>query len=155
MAFDTPARIAILGAGPIGLEAALYARYLGYDVDIYERGYVAEGVRHWGHARLFTPFQSLSSPLGLAAIAAQDPNWEPPAPDALLTGDEWVDRYVLPLAQTDLLFTTGRSFAEQIAQAFPFAAVEARLAGLLPEVNAHRKSQAIGNSYRPSRYNAL
>ena len=42
MAIDTPARIAVLGAGPIGLEAALYARFLGYDVDVYERGKVAD-----------------------------------------------------------------------------------------------------------------
>ncbi|HVW37886.1 MAG TPA: FAD-dependent oxidoreductase, partial [Pirellulales bacterium] len=48
MAVDTPARIAILGAGPIGLEAALYARYLGYDVDIYERGRAAENLLRWG-----------------------------------------------------------------------------------------------------------
>ena len=34
MALDTPASIAVLGAGPIGLEAALYARFLGYDVQI-------------------------------------------------------------------------------------------------------------------------
>ena len=27
MAVESPARIAVLGAGPIGLEAALYARY--------------------------------------------------------------------------------------------------------------------------------
>ena len=38
MAVDTPAKIAILGAGPIGLEAALYDRYLGYEVDVFERG---------------------------------------------------------------------------------------------------------------------
>lgn len=103
MAFDTPARIAIIGTGPIGLEAALYARCLGYDVDIYERGYVAECVRRWGHARLFAPFQSLSSSLGRAAIATQDPGWQPPAPGELLTGDEWVARYLMPLSQTDLL----------------------------------------------------
>ncbi|MEC9117285.1 MAG: FAD-dependent oxidoreductase, partial [Planctomycetota bacterium] len=34
MAIDTPATIAILGAGPIGLEAALYARFLGYEVTV-------------------------------------------------------------------------------------------------------------------------
>jgi len=43
MALDPPARIAVLGAGPIGLEAALYGRFLGYDVDVYERG---AGVAH-------------------------------------------------------------------------------------------------------------
>jgi len=36
MSLDSPT-IAILGAGPIGLESALYGRFLGYDVHVYER----------------------------------------------------------------------------------------------------------------------
>ena len=103
MAIDTPARLAILGAGPIGLEAALYARFLGYDVVVYERGDVAASVRQWGHVRLFTPFRLNRSPLGLAAIEAQDETYQPPADDAIVTGQEWIDRYLLPLAQTDLV----------------------------------------------------
>ncbi|REJ65049.1 MAG: hypothetical protein DWQ31_19340 [Planctomycetota bacterium] len=96
-------KIAILGAGPIGLEAALYARYLGYQVDVYEQGTVAENVGDWGHVRMFSPFGMNRSTLGLAALAAQDPNWTPPDDDALLTGAEWADRYLLPLAESDLL----------------------------------------------------
>ncbi|MDX1943977.1 MAG: NAD(P)-binding domain-containing protein [Pirellulaceae bacterium] len=103
MAIDTPAKLAILGAGPIGLEAALYARFLGYDVVILERGEVAQSVRRWGHLRMFTPFGQSCSPLGLAAIAAQDESYQPPAADELLTGHDWADRYLLPLSQTDLL----------------------------------------------------
>ena len=103
MAIDTPARIAILGAGPVGLEAALYARYLGYSVDIYERGRVAEHVLRWGHVRMFTPFGQNRSPLGLAALRAQDAAWQPPADDAQLTGRQYAERYLLPLAHSDLL----------------------------------------------------
>lgn len=103
MAIDTPARLAILGAGPIGLEAALYARFLGYDVVVFETGDVAESVRRWGHVRMFTPFGMNRTTLGLAAIHAQDESSRPPADDALLTGHEWVERYLLPLSQTDLL----------------------------------------------------
>ena len=103
MAIDTPARIAILGAGPIGLEAALYARYLGYEVDIYERGRAAEHVLRWGHVRMFSPFEMNRSPLGLAALRAQDPNWQAPPDDALLTGREFAEQYLIPLAQSDLL----------------------------------------------------
>jgi hypothetical protein len=52
---------------------------------------------------MFTPFAMNSSPLGLAALQAQDDNYRPPAADAMLTGREWVEQYLLPLSQTDLL----------------------------------------------------
>lgn len=103
MAIDTPARLAILGAGPIGLEAALYARFLGYDVIVFEQGRVCEHVLRGGHQRLRAPFAQHSSPLGLAALEAQDEQFQSPAADALLTGRQWVEQYLQPLADTDLL----------------------------------------------------
>jgi thioredoxin reductase len=103
VAIEAPARIAVLGAGPIGLEAALYARFLGYEVDLYERGAVAESVRQWQHVRLFSPFAMNASPLALAALEAQDGDYRPPAADKLLTGQEYLARFLLPLSQTDLL----------------------------------------------------
>ena len=105
MALDTPARIAIVGAGPIGLEAALYARFLGYDVELFERGEVCEHVRQRAHVRLFSPFVGLVSSLGLAAIEAQDENYRPPAEQSFVTGRQWLDEYLLPLARTDLIET--------------------------------------------------
>jgi hypothetical protein len=103
MAIDTPATIAILGAGPIGLEAALYARFLGYDVRIYERGQAAQNVQRWGHVRMFTPFSMNCSSLGRAALHAQDDSLELPDDDVCPTGREWADRYLIPIAQSDLL----------------------------------------------------
>ena len=103
MAIDTPAKIAILGAGPIGLEAALYARFLGYQVDVFERGQIADNVTRWAHVRMFSPWNMNTSPLGLAALAAQDPTYQPPPPQSLLTGQEYLARYLHPLAETDLL----------------------------------------------------
>ncbi|MHB0955831.1 MAG: NAD(P)/FAD-dependent oxidoreductase [Pirellulaceae bacterium] len=103
MAVDTPATIAILGAGPVGIETGLYARYLGYDVTILESREVAAHVLAWGHLRMFSPFVRLRSALGLAALRAQDPDYRPPASETYLTGREWVDQYVRPLSQTDLL----------------------------------------------------
>lgn len=103
MAIETPARIAILGAGPVGLEAALYGRYLGYEVSLYERGHVADHVRQWGHVRMVTPFGLNRSPLGMAALAAQKPGWTPPDEDALLTGEEFIAQYLAPLSRSDLL----------------------------------------------------
>lgn len=103
MAYDTPATIAILGAGPIGLETALYARFLGYEVRLFERGRIADSVRRWGHATLFTPFRMNRSPLALSALHAQDANWRPPDDDALLTGSEYAELFLQPLAACDLL----------------------------------------------------
>ena len=48
-------RIAILGSGPTGLEAALAAADAGYAFTIYEAAaQAASHVRDWGHVRLFT-----------------------------------------------------------------------------------------------------
>jgi thioredoxin reductase len=117
VAVDTPAKIAILGAGPIGLEAALYARYLGYEVEIFERGDIAENVLRWGHVRMFSPFRMNSTPLGLAAIQAQDDQYDVPGAEAILTGKEWRDRYLVPLAQSDLLIDHLRSRTAVVAVA--------------------------------------
>ncbi len=103
MAVDTPARIAILGAGPIGLETALYARYLGYDVDLYEQGRAVENLLRWGHVRLFTPWRMNVSPLGLAALSAQDDSWRPRDDDAVLSARDLAEAYFIPLANSDLL----------------------------------------------------
>ena len=103
MAIYTPARLAILGAGPIGLEAALYARFLGYHVVIYERGEVAETLRQAGDASLNTPSRLICTTLGLAALQAQNPDYSLAHDDATLTCRQWRERYLLPLAATDLL----------------------------------------------------
>ncbi len=103
MAIDTPARIAIIGAGPVGLEAALYARFLGYDVDIYERGQVCQSLIARAHVRLFAPFDVVRSPLAMRALQAQDDQWLSPADEAVLSGREWIERYYRPIAESDLL----------------------------------------------------
>jgi thioredoxin reductase len=100
-----PTTIAILGAGPIGLEAAIHARSLGYDVRVFERRRVGEHVRRWGHVRMFSPFAMNVSTPGLETLAKSPgaPGWRAPDPDELLTGFEFVQRYLEPLAQCDLL----------------------------------------------------
>jgi len=101
---DQSPRIAIIGAGPIGLETALYARYLGYKVQLFERSEsAAANVMAWGHVSLFTPFGMNASSLGIAALQAQDSNWHCPAAEETLTGAELYHRYWLPLAQSDLV----------------------------------------------------
>jgi thioredoxin reductase len=99
---DLP-RIAILGAGPIGLEAAAQAAHLGHPVTVYERGDVAESLGQWGHVRLFTPFGMNSTPLGLDLIRKEHPQHKLPSPTDLLTGIEYRDAYLVPLTLTSKL----------------------------------------------------
>ncbi len=97
-----PNSLAVIGAGPIGLEAALYARVLGLDVQVFEAGQICDHVRQWEQVQLFTPFQLNSSSLGLEAIRTQFPDHQFPDAAQLHSGQQWVDSYFQPLAQTDL-----------------------------------------------------
>jgi thioredoxin reductase len=103
MARNEAPRIAVLGAGPIGLEAALYARRLELPVTVYERGRVGEHLHRWGHVRLFSPFGMNATPLGRAAIQADHLKHEFPADADCTTGKEHVKVYLEPLAKTGLL----------------------------------------------------
>lgn len=102
-AIDTPARLAIVGAGPVGLEAALYARFLGYDIAVFERGRICERLLPRRHLPTLMTFRDLCSPLGMRAIMAQQEGYHPPSRDYQPTVGEWLDTYLLPLAATDLL----------------------------------------------------
>jgi 2-polyprenyl-6-methoxyphenol hydroxylase-like FAD-dependent oxidoreductase len=90
-------RIAILGAGPIGLEAALAAADHGLDFVVYEAGDEPAGsVADWGHVRLFTPWSLTLSPRQRRHLAAAGQAL--PADDGCPTGDELRRRALLPLA---------------------------------------------------------
>lgn len=59
---DAP-HVAILGAGPVGLDAALACADAALPFTVYEAGpAVAHHVRSWGHVRLFTPWDLDVSP---------------------------------------------------------------------------------------------
>jgi hypothetical protein len=103
MARPDSLRIAIIGAGPIGLEAALYARRLGLAVTVYERNQVGASLRLWGHVRLFSPFGRNVTPIGRAAIQPGSPNNPFPADNACITGREHVTAYLEPLARSEPL----------------------------------------------------
>ncbi len=93
--------LAVLGAGPVGLEAAALATELGFDVHVFERGEVGAHLRGWGHVRMFTPWAMNVGPASERLLRAS--GWTPPPPDECPTGDEFADRALLPLAATDAL----------------------------------------------------
>src|SRR5262245_31503951 len=103
MSRNEPPRVAVLGAGPVGVEAALYAASLKMTVRLYERGDVGANLRQWGHVRLFTPFAMNTTPLGRATLRADSPRGKMPADADLLTGREHLAAYLEPLARGSLL----------------------------------------------------
>ena len=103
MSRHEPPRLAILGAGPIGLEAALQAATRKLPFTVYERGRIGEHLHRWGQVRLFSPFGMNSTPLGKARIRADLPKHELPGDSDILSGREHVAAYLEPLAQSPLL----------------------------------------------------
>ena len=108
MSLDTPATIAIIGAGSVGIEAALYARFLGYEVQVYERGRIGASLvddanEDHNSEDQRRPVGRCCSPLGLRALMAQDPKWSLPDLETLWTPREFVENYLAPLSRTDLL----------------------------------------------------
>ena len=91
-------RIAILGAGPIGLEAALAAYERGCEFTVYEEG---DGpgahVRDWGHVRLFTPWDMNVSERMRRALP------DAPSGASLPTGVELAERLIDPVATSPAL----------------------------------------------------
>ncbi len=98
-----PPRIAILGAGPIGLEAALYAATLGLPFTVYERGQIGDHLQRWGHVRLFSPFGMNATPLGIARIKAELHQHKLPGEQEVVTGRDHRSAYLEPLAGCSLL----------------------------------------------------
>jgi len=97
MSDTTKPHLAILGAGPTGLEAALAATEAGVPFTLYEAAAeVGANVRAWGHVRLFTPWDLDVSPrmrrhLDAAGVAV-------PSGDDCPTGRELAERLLAPVA---------------------------------------------------------
>jgi thioredoxin reductase len=93
-----PARnaLAIIGGGPIGLEAALAAIDRGFDVHLFEQGEIGSHPLAWGHVRMFTPWRMNLGPASRAHL--ERAGWAAPDPEARPTGRELVEAYLEPLA---------------------------------------------------------
>lgn len=92
-----PNTLAIVGAGPIGLEAALAALDLGFDVHVFEQGEVGSHPLAWGHVRMFTPWRMNVGPVTRAHL--ERAGWKAPDPEALPTGRELAEQMLEPAAK--------------------------------------------------------
>jgi thioredoxin reductase len=113
MPAPSPQSLAILGAGPIGLEAAALALELGLDVHVFERGTPGAHASAWGHVRMFTPW-SMNVGTASARLLARH-GWTAPAADECPTGHEFVERVLQPLATTPELKSRVHAHAQVVA----------------------------------------
>jgi thioredoxin reductase len=87
-------RAIVIGAGPMGLEAALLCATRRLDVTVLEAGEVGAALRRWGPTRLYSPLGMNLSARARALVPAR------PGDDALLTGPELADGVLVPLARS-------------------------------------------------------
>jgi thioredoxin reductase len=98
-----PARntLAVIGAGPIGIEAALAASDAGCDVHVFERGEPGAHALAWGHVRMFTPWSMNVGPATRRHLDAA--GWTAPDSAAHPTGAELVEHMIQPAVRVPAL----------------------------------------------------
>ena len=90
--------VAIIGAGPVGLEAALAAAEAGLSFTLYEAGaHVGRSVLSWGHVGLFTGWDLNVSPRMRRWLEGS--GHRIPSGDEPPTGQELVSRVLEPIAE--------------------------------------------------------
>lgn len=99
-------RVLVIGGGPMGVAAAIGASDRGHDVTLLERGQIGASLRTWGPTRFFSPLH-----MNVSARMRELLGNDMPDADALLTGDEYVERVLLPLVEREPL--RGRVRTEQ------------------------------------------
>ncbi|MGH3897033.1 MAG: hypothetical protein ACRDTA_02030 [Pseudonocardiaceae bacterium] len=112
-----PGHVAILGAGPIGLDATLACLDNGWPCTVYESAAsVAANVTAWSHIRLFTPWSmNVSARMHMHLRAA---GMQPPGPaEHCPTGGEFAEQLLRPLAGLPELAATIRCDTRVLAVA--------------------------------------
>ena len=85
--------IAVLGGGPVGVEAALRSVSDGYRTVLIERGEIGQHARDWGHVRMFTPWSMNTTDRG-RSLAGPLPSDDCP------TGEELARDYLQPIVRS-------------------------------------------------------
>jgi cation diffusion facilitator CzcD-associated flavoprotein CzcO len=89
--------VVIIGAGPVGLAAAVHVRARGLTPLVLEAGGgVGTWVQEWSHVHMFSPWAFNVDPLAAALLDRH--GWRAPDPAAFPTGGQLVARYLEPLA---------------------------------------------------------
>jgi len=101
MSDESEIDVAIIGGGPIGIEAAVYGRERGLEVEVLERGRVGANVERWSHVQLFSAWELNRSRWGERVLEREGVALEPEG--AYPTGAEYLETYLRPLAGSDVL----------------------------------------------------
>src|SRR3954454_23138335 len=87
-----PDRVAVIGAGPVGLAAAAHLLARGLEPIVFESGdAVGASIRQWGHVRVFSPWEFNLDPAAVELLERQ--GWTAPDLEGYPTGDAIVERY--------------------------------------------------------------
>jgi thioredoxin reductase len=90
--------VVVVGAGPVGLAAAAHLVQHGIEPLVLEAGdTVGASVASWGHVRVFSTWRSNIDPAAARLLAKA--GWTVPDLEALPTGRQLVDDYLVPLSQ--------------------------------------------------------
>jgi hypothetical protein len=93
----SPRPVAVIGAGPIGLAAAVHLLERGFAPVVFEAGpSIAAHLQSFRHVQLFSPWRYNIDPAAQRAL--EGAGWTAPALDALCTAGAVVDAYLAPLA---------------------------------------------------------